>query len=147
MKYAWLVLLLASCHTYTDITAGAKGSVENPVLCDQPQGQRRYLNLLRGKEGEEAAYEYLDSVAGPRGRILDRFRVENPARRKDTRSPFSQLLDYVSEPVVPIAFRVYMDLYHPGKEDNEPVPGFILGEAKKDSQPADSVKSELKETR
>jgi hypothetical protein len=30
MKYAWLVLLLASCHTYTDVTAGAKGSLENP---------------------------------------------------------------------------------------------------------------------
>ncbi len=146
MKYAWLVLLLASCHTYTDVTAGSKGSLENPVLCDQPAGQRRYLNLLRGKEGEEVTYEYMDSVAGPAGRILDRFRVENPVRRKDTRNPLSQLLDYVSDPVVPIYYRIYMDLYHPGHEDNEPVPGFVLGEVKKSPAP-DADKNAARETK
>jgi hypothetical protein len=98
------------------------------------------LNLLRGKEGEEVTYEYLDSVAGPKGRILDRFRVENPLRKKDKRNPLSQLMDYVSDPVVPIYYRIYMDLYHPGKEDPEPIPGFRLGEAPGQQNPADAEK-------
>jgi len=130
MKYAWLLLFLASCQTYTDVRAGSKGSLENPVLCDQPAGQRRYLNLLRGKENEPVQYEYLDSVPGPQGRILDRFAIENPERKKDKRSPISKALDYLrTDPEVPIYFRIYMDLYHPGKEDKEPVAGYKIGES------------------
>lgn len=136
MKNIWLLLLLASCQTYTDIPAGAKGSVDNPVLCDLPAGERRYLNLLRTKEGEAVPYEYLDSVAGPKGHILDRFQIENPLRKKDPRSVFSKLLDYVlTDPVVPIYFRIYMDFYNPGKEDTEPVPGYLLGQPAEAKQP------------
>ena len=136
MRSFWLLLLLASCHTYTDIPAGAKGSVDNPVLCDLPAGERRYLNLLRGKEGEPVQYEYLDSVAGPKGRILDRFQIENPLRKKDPRGPLSKMLDYIiADPVVPIYFRIYMDFYNPGKEDQEPVPGYVLGQASEGKSP------------
>lgn len=130
MKWTWLLLFLTCCQTYVDVRAGAKGSVENPVLCDQPEGQRRYLNLLRGPDNERIEYDYLDSVPGPEGRILDRFQLENPARKTDTRGVFAKLLDYlISNPVVPVHFRIYMDFYHPGKIDLEPVPGYKLAES------------------
>lgn len=46
-RYSLLILpLFMFCRTYVDIQPPAKGSVENPVLCDQPEGQRRYLRLM-----------------------------------------------------------------------------------------------------
>jgi hypothetical protein len=128
-RYSLLILpLFMFCRTYVDIQPPAKGSVENPVLCDQPEGQRRYLRLMRGPDGSPVKFEYLDAVQGPGGHILDRFKVENPARKTDKRSMFSQLWDYIaSDPEVPVYFRIYMDLYNPGKLDTEAVPGYKVG--------------------
>lgn len=104
-----------------------KGSVENPVKADMPSGQRRYLKLLRTEEGEEIQFEYEDSVLGLDGTILDRFKVRNPAADKDNRNPWAQFVDlFKDEPEVPSYFRIYMDMYHPGILDNEPIPGFTL---------------------
>jgi len=98
-----------------------------------PQGERRYLTILRGPEGEEVKYEFLDSVPGPRGRVLDRFRIENPASKKDKRGPFAQLSDLMATfPEIPLAFRIYMDLYNPGVLDKEPVPGYSFNSPKPD---------------
>lgn len=121
------LLFGANCKAFVELVPPAKGSVENPVLCDMPAGQRRYLNLMRGKDGSEISYEYFDSVPGPKGRVLDRFLVENPLRKLDQRGVFAQLFDYlIADPVVPPYFRIYMDLYNPGVLDTEPVPGYVL---------------------
>lgn len=82
---------------------------------------------MRAPDGAEVSYEYLDSVPGPKGKVLDRFSLENPARKNDTRPVFVRLFDYlIADPVVPPHFRIYMDLYNPGVMDSEPVPGYTL---------------------
>ncbi|MCR9141303.1 MAG: hypothetical protein NXI24_03565 [bacterium] len=114
----------ASCVSFVDLRPPAKGSVENPVECASPLQQRGYLKRLRRSDGETRVQsEYLDSVAGPRDVILDRFRVENPA--PDERGIGTILLDqFRSEPDYPPAFRVYMSIYGEDFCELEPVPGY-----------------------
>ena len=119
-----LALSFSACVSYVDLRAPAKGSVENPVECGSPLDQRGYLKRLRGVDLQQRLwYEYLDSVAGPNGVILDRFRVENPA--PDERGFGTVFLDlFRSEPEYPPAFRVYMSIYGASPCELEGVPGY-----------------------
>lgn len=122
-----LISAAAECTTFTEMTPPAKGSVLNPVRCDMPMGQREYLKRLRTKKGDKVDYEYLDSVMGPDGHILDRFLIANPDSAHDDRSPFEIIADEMREkPKLPRKFRIYMDMYRPGERDDEPIPGFSL---------------------
>lgn len=121
-----------ACVSYVDLRPPVKGSVTSPVECGSPLEQRGYLKRLRAADDlqRRLEYEYLDSVAGPRDVILDRFRVENPV--PDNRGFGTILLDlFRSEPEYPPAFRIYMSIYGPSPCELTPVPGygFLLEEA------------------
>jgi hypothetical protein len=109
-------LFTASCATaFKDIEPPAKGSVLNPVKCDMPEGERRYLKRLLTTDNRPVEYEYYDSVIGADGKILDRFMLKNPLHGIEDSSGASK---------GPGSFRIYMDLYHRDTVDTEPIPGF-----------------------
>ena len=120
-----LVLSLASCVSYVDVRAPAPGSVESPIECSSPLEQRGYLRRLRAQDdlSRRLDFVYLDSVRGPQDVILDRFRVENPA--KDERGFFTVLADlFRSEPEYAPAYRIYMSIYGAGNCTGPAIPGF-----------------------
>lgn len=120
-----------SCASYVDLPPRAVGGVENPIRADLPEGQRLYLKKLRTPEGAKVRYEYLDAILGPEGRVLDRFRVDNPAYARAKRSFFQELFDHLrTDPKIPLSFRIYLDMYHPGVNDTRTPPGFRLLESK-----------------
>ena len=123
-----LVLLLSfGCATPVDLRSPAKGSPENPVRCDGPEGERIYLRQLRDDSGKKIKYKYLDSVMGGEGKILDRFELENPAFANQQRGIFESFLGlFRTDPDKPSTYRIYMDMYNPGYFDKEPVRGFQL---------------------
>jgi len=127
-----VLLFSSSCMTSVDIRAGT-GSPDNPVKCESPESEREYLKSLRSASGDPVLFEFLDSILGPDGQILDRFRLENPASKTDTRGFFTRLFDALSvDPDVPAFFRIYMNMYHPGAREMTPPPGFVfLKEEKK----------------
>ena len=154
----WFALFLTlatlpfACVSFVDLPPRAKGGVENPVLCDSPECQRNYLRRLRPpqKRGNEKRsdesrlaknrvdenflyYEYSDVILGPKGKLLDRFIINNPldGSSEDPRGPWDVFMDLFRDtPLVPPAFRIYMDMYNPGVMDTKPVKGFRLIELK-----------------
>lgn len=89
------------------VTDGALGSAENPVRCNGPEGQRRYLSRLRGPDGQPVRFERLGNVgSGVYGNIVDLYIVESAdgSTRKE----------------------VFMDMYFPGHVENKPVEGFTI---------------------
>ena len=117
------VLWGASCASVVYIDPPQKGSVANPVRCDMPLGQRDYLKRLRSEDNRKIAYEYVEAVLGPEGRILDIFKIENPAFRKGSGL-------FGENPENPRHFYIYMDMYHPNVRDMEAIPGYrLLGQA------------------
>lgn len=115
------------CRTFVDIPENQKGGVFNPVRCDMPAGQRAYLKLLRGPEGQPVQYEYRDAVVGPDGKILDRFLIRNPKYSPARRGLLDRLRDLTrADPDLPPWYRVYMSMYFPGELDREPIPGFKM---------------------
>lgn len=121
-----LMFFVEGCATYKAIEPPGRGSVLNPVRCDGPEGERSYLKRLRGPNDELVEYKYIDSILGPEGRILDIFSISNPAagRRGDVMKAVGEAI--VSDPEQPPAYRIYMDMYHPGVFDSEPIPGYKL---------------------
>ncbi len=120
-----LAVMLSACVSYVDLRSPAKGSVENPVECGSPLDQRGYLKRLRAADDlkRRMHYDYLDSVAGLDGVILDRFRVENPA--PDKRGFGAVFLDlFRSAPEYPPAFRIYMSIYGTSPCELEGIPGY-----------------------
>ena len=118
-------LLSFGCAGYVDVAPKAIGGVENPILCHLPEGERFYLKKLRTPDGGRVHFEYLDAVLGPEGRVLDRFSVANPAHIKSRRSLWAEFLDLLrTDPLLPRAFRIYLDMYHPGVEDGRVPSGF-----------------------
>lgn len=131
MKLAYVgpvfLVLATSCASYVDIKSPAKGSVDNPVLCDMPLGQQVYLRRLQGPKGEKIQYEYLDAVIGPKGKVLDRFAISNPTYESSRRNIIDIIADFFRKtPLLPAEFRIYMDMYNPGVLDPVPVPGYQL---------------------
>lgn len=114
-----------ACVSYVDIAAGQRGSLEAPIQCDSPEGQRRYLRRLLKSDGDRAEFEYRGAVIGPEHAILDRFVVENPAL--DERGPLELFLDlFRNEPYYAPAYRLHMSIYGAPCEDGPP-PGFSFG--------------------
>jgi hypothetical protein len=82
------------------------GSEKNPVRVSRPEGQRAYLNHLRCSDGEAPSYRRVGNFgAGIYGNIIDGYQV-------------------VCEDSEPAESMVFMDMYHAGHADSEPVPGF-----------------------
>lgn len=86
------------------------GTRQNPVRCDDVAGQIDYLQRLRTASGEPVTYERMGVFGyGPGGHFLDAYRVIDPKQGTEA--------------------IIYMDLYHPGYVEREPVPGFELAES------------------
>ncbi|SRR5690554_2630377 len=83
------------------------GSPDNPVRCYLLRGQLAYLSRLRCPDGNKPTFHRIGSFGeGPYGNIIDGYRVRC--------SPDS-------EGVI-----IFMDMYHPGYVETEPVPGFTI---------------------
>lgn len=86
--------------------SGALGTKDNPVRCDDPKGERQYLNRLRCSDGKRPVYSRIGSFGlGPYGNILDGYRVKCEGSDEAT---------------------VFMDMYHEGYVEKEAVPGFTI---------------------
>ncbi len=83
------------------------GAAKNPVRCAHPEGERAYLDRLRCESGKPPKYVRAGSVGeGPYGTIMDRYALTCPGE-ETTRG-------------------VFMDMYHAGFIENQPVPGFSI---------------------
>ena len=60
------------------------GSFENPVRCDGPSGERRYLNRLKDSEGNPFSFKRIGSYGiGPYGHILDKYLIRSRINNKE----------------------------------------------------------------
>jgi len=85
---------------------GALGTKTNPVRCDDPKGERQYLNRLRCSNGKRPEYSRIGSFGvGPYGNILDGYRVKCESVDEAT---------------------IFMDMYHEEYIEKEAVPGFTI---------------------
>lgn len=88
--------------------ASPLGSRENPVRAEMPSGQRAYLSRLRCSDGSRPAFQRVGNFGvGVFGRIIDGYQV-------------------VCRGSEPAETMVFMDMYHPGYIENEPVEGFTI---------------------
>lgn len=88
------------------------GSSENPVRVSRPQGQRAYLARLRCADGKAPKFQRRGNLGpGVFGNIVD-------------------LYDLRCEGSEPATSEVVMDLYHLGRNEDRPVPGFTISGGK-----------------
>ena len=86
---------------------GELGTKGNPVKCDRPSGQREYIMRLRCPGGDEPEFRRIGSYGfGPYGHMLDGYEL---TCKKDNLKSF-----------------IYMDMYHEGHRETNPVPGFTV---------------------
>lgn len=86
--------------------SGPLGAKTNPVRCEDPRGEREYLGRLRCSDGKRPAFSRIGSYGlGPYGNIIDGYRVKCDGAAEVT---------------------VFMDMYHEGYVEKEPVPGFTI---------------------
>jgi hypothetical protein len=86
--------------------SGALGTKTNPVRCEDPKGERQYLNRLRCSDGKPPTYSRIGSFGvGPYGNILDGYTLKCEDRDEVT---------------------IFMDMYHEGYIEKEAVPGFTI---------------------
>jgi len=100
-------LTLTGCVT-TDADRGKLGDEANPVKADMPQGERAYLARLRCDDGQAPAFVRMGSFGVQHSsHVIDGYEVTcaggQPARTV-----------------------VFMDMYHPGHVETQPVAGFTL---------------------
>lgn len=85
------------------------GSAKNPVRAQMPPGQRAYLARLRCSDGNAPSFFRVGNVGvGVYGNIVDDYTVTCEAG------------------ATPEKTTVYMDMYHRGHVEKEPVPGFTI---------------------
>lgn len=90
----------------TTRATAALGSIENPVKCDDPAGEREYLSRLRDAAGRAPKF------------------VRNGSRGM---SPCGHITDYYTVTASDgTRVGVYLDMYHPSYRETEPVPGFLI---------------------
>jgi len=81
------------------------GSFENPIRCDDPDGERFYLSRLVDPQGREIKFGRMGSYGvGPYGNILDGYFLTFGDQRVE----------------------VFMDMYHGGYYEDRPIEGFYL---------------------
>ncbi len=86
--------------------SGELGTQTNPVRCDDPKGERQYLNRLRCADNNRPVYSRIGSFGiGPYGNILDGYSVKCEGKDEVT---------------------IFMDMYHEDYVEKEAVPGFTI---------------------
>ncbi|MGZ8421236.1 MAG: hypothetical protein ACXWU3_17385, partial [Allosphingosinicella sp.] len=84
------------------------GSKQNPVRVEMPAGEQAYLARLRCGDGRAPQFERMGSFgAGVYGNILDGYIVDCGA-------------------APPGKVEIFMDMYHRGHVETQPVPGFTI---------------------
>lgn len=84
------------------------GSEKNPIRADMPRGQRAYLGRLRCQDGAVPAFSRVGSMGmSPYGSVVDGYEVVCPGG-----TPATTLL--------------YIDMYHPGHDEQKAPPGFTI---------------------
>lgn len=92
----------------TSVAALPLGTMANPVRAVGPTGQRAYLSRLRCTDGQRPDFHRLGSYgAGIYGRMIDGYEVTCPGSSDSSTT-------------------VFMDMYHPGYVETEPVSGFTI---------------------
>ena len=90
----------------TGAVNGELGERTNPVCCDDPRGEKHYLNRLRDQSGRRPTFVRRGSVGkGPYGNMLDLYLLTSPG------TPDRE---------------IYMDMYHRGYVELEPIPGYLI---------------------
>jgi outer membrane murein-binding lipoprotein Lpp len=85
----------------------ALGTENNPVRAHAPQGQRAYLSRLKCSDGSRPQFNRAGSFgAGPYGSIIDGYALTCGGQRQDG--------------------LIFMDMYHPGHQEDEAVPGYTI---------------------
>jgi len=88
--------------TKSEVKLGDQG---NPVKCDMPEGERAYLDRLRGVDGKPVKYRRKGSFGvGPNGNIIDGYVVTNGDKE----------------------VMVFMDMYYEKYVEKAAVPGFTI---------------------
>lgn len=87
------------------INAQPLGSKANPVRTYQPAGEYAYLRDLLCADGLRPFYKRIGN-AGP--------------------GPYTSIVDVFDVRCETAAYRVYLDMYHPGHVEKRAVPGFTL---------------------
>ena len=90
-----------------DRSAHPLGSMENPVKCHDPAGERHYLERLRDTQDfKSVSYKRIGSVSAPgSSNLLDRYEVVTSRMQTST---------------------IFFDMYHKRHVEMQPVPGFLL---------------------
>ena len=84
------------------------GSQKNPVRAEMPMGERAYLARLRCSDGKVPQFQRRGSTgSSPYGNIMD-------------------IYDVNCGEAAPGRVEVYMDMYHRGYTERQPVPGFTI---------------------
>lgn len=100
-------LTLAGCAT-TGATNGALGSEANPVRADMPPGEQAYLNRLRCSDGKPPVFSRIGSMGIQHSsHVIDGFDVTCSSGQ-------------------PAKTTIYIDMYHPGHVESQPVEGFTI---------------------
>lgn len=90
----------------TGYVSGELGARTNPICCDDPSGERYYINRLRDQSGKRPTFVRRGSVGtGPYGNMLDLYLLSSPAMADR---------------------EIYMDMYHRGYVELEPIPGYLI---------------------
>ena len=85
----------------------ALGSERNPVRVHRPQGQIDYLSRLNCLDGAQPQFTRAGNFGpGPYGSIIDGYELTCSGDLQEG--------------------LVYMDMYHPQYQENEPVPGYTI---------------------
>ncbi len=85
---------------------GELGENTNPICCDDPGGEKEYLNRIRDLSGKRPTFVRRGSVTnGPYGNALDKYLLTSPE------APDRE---------------VYMDMYHRNYIEREPIPGYLI---------------------
>jgi len=83
------------------------GSMENPVKCHDPSGERHYLERLRDTQDFKAvSYKRIGSISAPGfSNLLDKYEVLTSRMQTST---------------------IFFDMYHKRHIEMQPVPGFLI---------------------
>lgn len=121
--------LIAGCKTYVPMNKDFPGGVKNPIRTNGVETQRAYLRRLRmSRENREAVhYEYITSVRGPDGTVLDVFELDHYDFKNCELGPLERLRDRLREaPLCPTRLRIYMNMYGTSPSSEQTVYGYWL---------------------
>lgn len=105
---ALAAILLAGCATTSSGGGSALGSQANPVKADMPPGEQAYLRRLRCSDGQPPIFSRIGS-----------FNIQHSSHVVDG-------FDVTCASGQPAQTTIFMDMYHRGYVETQPVAGFTI---------------------